>query len=277
MSQAEMARNRPGAGATTRLNQHMPFCFIMSEAMIKRLLIFGLGTACLLLAEEPPRQKVQISKTERIAFQPGGILRMKNSIGELTVEGWDRTDVEITTVKSTKVDYPSQEREQAVQKLDRIQIATQRNGDDLVITTSFPGGRVLPRFLGGPAAFDLDYRIKVPASTRLVVEHDVGEVHVDNLTSDIEVALHEGEITLHLPEQGQYTTSAKSNFGNVFSDYPGQEKRRFWLIGHRIEQQEPQTAHKLHLRVGYGDIIILKTRIPKMPGPVHPTPKQDGA
>ncbi len=247
--------------------------------MTHKLLIVGLGATCLLLAEEPPRQKVQISKTERIPFQAGGVLRMKNSIGELTVEGWDRTDVELTTVKSTKVDYPSQEHEKAVQELDRIHITAQRNGEELVITSDFPGGRILPRFLGGPNGFDLDYRIKVPANTRLVADHDVGEVHVDNLTNDIQIALHEGEITLHLPQEGQYTTNAKSKFGSVFSDYPGLEKRRFWLVGHRIEHQQPQTAHRLNLRVGYGDIIILKTRIPKMPVPVPAagSVKQSGA
>lgn len=245
--------------------------------MIQRLVVIGLSVSCLLLAEGPPRQKVQISRTERIDFRAGGVLRIKNSIGELTVEGWDRTDVEITTVKSTKVDYSTQERDKAVQELNRIHVTAQRDGDELVITTDFPGGRVLPRFLGGPAGFDLEYRIKVPASTRLIADHDVGEVHVDNLTGDIQVALHEGEITLHLPQEGQYTTDAKSNFGGVFSDYPGQEKRRFWLLGHRMVKQDSPAAHKLNLRVGYGDIIILKTRIPKTPGPANATPKQDAA
>ena len=241
--------------------------------MSSRIAVIALGLSSLLLAEDSARQKVQISKTEHFDFRPGGVLRLKNSIGELTVEGWDHNDVEITTVKSTKMEYTPQEREKAVQELDRVQVTAQRDGDELVITTGFPRSWC-PL---GAASFYLDYRIKVPASTRLIADHNAGEVHVDNLRGDIQVALRQGEITLHLPQDGKYTTDAKSNFGSVFSDFPGQEKRRFWLVGHRIEKDVSPGAHALNLRVGCGDIIILKTRIPKMPGPSSPAPKQDGA
>lgn len=244
--------------------------------MIQKLATIAFGVSCLVLADGQPRERVQVSKTEHIDFPAGGILRLKNSVGELTVEGWDRPDVEITTVKSTKVEYPPQEREKAVQELDRVHVTAQHNGDELVITTDFPGNRALMCLSGG-ASFYLDYRIKVPVSTRLIAEHDVGEVHVVDLTGDIQVAVSHGEITLGLPEAGRYDINAKSNFGSVVSDFPGQEKRRFWLIGHRIEKEDSQAAHKLNLKVGYGDIIILKTRVPKMPGPLSPTRKQEGA
>lgn len=244
-------------------------------SMTQRVAIVGLGVSCLLFADDQLRQKVQIAKTERIDFRGGGVLRLKHSIGELTVEGWDRSDVEITTVKSTKVEYRAQEREKAVQKLDRVHIAAQRNGDELVITTNFPRHRNFPWLLGS-ASFDLDYRIKVPANTRLIANHDAGEVHVENLTGDIQVALRLGEITLGLPEEGRYAANAKSDFGSVVSDFPGVEKRRIWLIGHRIENEATAPAHKLNLSVGYGDILIFKTRIPKMPPPLTSGPKQNG-
>ncbi len=254
---------------------------IMSEKgqrlrMLRRLVLAGLGVSCLLLAEESPRQKVQVSKTEHIDFQVGGVLRLNSSVGELTVEGWDRTDVEITTIKSTKGEYLPNERENAVKELDRIQVAHQRDDGELVISTSYPGGHALGCLMGASDGFDVEYRIKVPFTTRLIAHHGVGEVHVDNLASDIEASACQGEITLHLPQDGHYSTDAKSKFGVVFSDYPGLEKRRFWLLGHRVEKQDSQTAHKLNLRIGYGDIIILKTRIPQAPGPLTSAPKQSG-
>jgi hypothetical protein len=250
-----------------------------TKRMIQALAIIGLGVSRLLLADDEPLQKVQISKTEHIEFPSGGVIRLMNSIGDLTVEGWNRSDVEITTVKSTKGAYPAGEREKVSLELQRVRVAAERNGDELVITTDFPRHRRFPPsfpFLVGATSFDLEYHIRVPHDVRLVVDHDVGEVHVDNLTGDIDATLLQGEIMLHLPEEGRYTVNAKSDFGSVRSDFPGQEKRRLWLMGHRILSEDSPTTHKLNLRVGFGDIIILKARVPKPPEPLTPTPKPDG-
>jgi hypothetical protein len=81
----------------------------------------------------------------------------------------------------------------------------------------------------------------------------------------IEVALRRGEIFLHLPDAGLYHTSAKCDLGAVNSDYAGQEKPLRWRVGHRIETSDPKAPHKLNLNVKYGDIVILKTRLPKPP------------
>jgi hypothetical protein len=62
----------------------------------------------------------------------------------------------------------------------------------------------------------------------------------------------------------------------VKSDFPGQEKRRRWIIGHRIVNEDSVATHKLNLKVGFGDIIILKTRVPKAPDPLTRAPKSDG-
>jgi hypothetical protein len=62
----------------------------------------------------------------------------------------------------------------------------------------------------------------------------------------------------------------------VKSDFQGQEKRRLWLIGHRIVHENSPAAHTLNLKVGFGDIIILKTQIPKPPEPLTTAAKSDG-
>jgi hypothetical protein len=227
------------------------------------------GMSCLLLADDEFRQTVQIAKTKHVDFPSGGTVRMKNSTGELTVQGWDQPAVEITTVKSTKAAYASAEREKASHDLDRVQIAVERRGDELVITTDFPRHRGLPPSFpfGGAIKFNLEYHIKVPRNTRLVVDHDIGDVHFDGLTSDIHATTLRGGITLHLPEGGQYAIDAKSDFGSVISDFPGSTKRRFWLVGHQFIHTS-QAPHKLYLRDGFGDIIIFKSRKPRTPPPL---------
>jgi hypothetical protein len=236
--------------------------------MVRTLAVI-FGMSCLVLADDEFRQKVRLARTEHVDLPAGGTVRLKNSTGELTIEAWDQPGVEITTIKSTKAEYASAQREKASRDLDRVQIAVERQGDELVITTDFPRHRGFPPSspLGGATNFGLEYHIKVPRDARVVVDHDVGEVHVDGVTGDIHATALQGSITLHLLEGSQYAIDAKSDFGSVTSDFPGNTKRRFWLVGHQFIQNS-QAPHKLYLRDGFGDIIILKIRRPPTPLPV---------
>ena len=242
--------------------------------MMRVLAIIGAGAGCLLLAADDSAQKVQVSNTERIEFPPSGTLRLTNSIGAVTVEAWDRPEVEITTIKSTKPGYDARNRDRAARELDAVHVKTERRGNELVVTTDYPGRQTA--YLTGQAGFSLEYHIKAPSAVRLVVNHNIGEVNVDGLTGDIEVTLHQGEVMLHLPADGKYDIKAKCAIGNVNSDFPGQEKRRGWLFGHRTINGTSTAAHKLNLKVGDGDIVIVRTRIPKPPGPLIPAQKTDG-
>lgn len=253
---------------------------------IRILAAIGLATGCLLLAadqrkQDEPKQKVQVSKTEIIGFPSGGTLRFRNSVGVLTVEAWDRIDVEMTTIKSTRVDVDPHDRDKALRELERVKVATDRHSDELVITTTFPGHRPFrdPYPLTGNISFDLEYHIKAPANAKIIADHTLGEVNIDGLAGDIQVNLAQGEILLHLPEEEKYAIDAKSACGSVNSDFSESDKRTGWFWGHRSELRngaENSAAHKLNLKVGFGDIVILKTRVPKSPDPVTPAPKADG-
>jgi Putative adhesin len=223
-----------------------------------RILTLLLGVSCLLLADEQSRQKVQVTNTQHLDLPPSGTVTFKNSTGELTIEGWDQPGVEITTVKSTKAAYSSAEREKGSRELEKVQVAAERHGDEVVITTTSPhhGFPV-------PTDVDLDYRVKVPRAARLVVKHGAGEVHFDDVTGDIHATASKGAITLHVPAGDQYAIDAKSRIGSVTSDFPGSMERR-WLVGHQFVQTS-QAPHKLYLRTGFGDVIILKIQKPEAP------------
>jgi hypothetical protein len=235
--------------------------------MMRQLAVIGFGAACLLLGADQATQKAQVSNTERIDFPPGGTLRLDNSIGMLTVEAWDRPDVEITTIKSTKDEDAPRERA----ALDKVHVEAAHRGDELIIT-SFPSHR-FRHPVAREGDFDLEYRIKGPANARVIVNHHVGEVNIAGLVGDIDVTLVEGQINLSLPEGGRYAIHAKSASGNVYSDFSGTEKRRWWLIGHRIVTEGSAGLHKLNLKVGFGDIVILKTPVPKTPASPIPALK----
>jgi hypothetical protein len=235
----------------------------MSTRPTTTLLLAALaGFSGLLFADDPATQKIQVTHTETVPFPSAGRLRLKNSIGELTIQGWDRPDVEITTIKSTALAIAPAKRDKATRELDKVRIAAATQGEDLVIATEFPRHRGwLPTWRRHPNTdFDLEYRIMVPRNARIDVDHVRGEVHVDNLTSDVRVTDGNGTITLQVPADGQYDVDARSKLGAVDSDLPGHENRAHWF-GHGFVQATP-AAHKLYLRVGFGDIVILKMQKP---------------
>jgi hypothetical protein len=231
---------------------------------MKRTLMLEFGVSCVLFAGDEPKQKIQVVHTEHADFPSGGLLRLKNSNGELRVEGWDRPDVEITTIKSTKSGYAAQDRERVSRELDKVRVSMEHQGEGLVVMTDFQRHRGLPPVSLWPAGdLDLEYHIKAPHNAKLAVDHGAGEVYVENLASDIHVTVMNGGITLLLPQEGAYNIDAKSALGGVTSDFPGSEKRRPWLLGHRFVRQTAASP-TLYLRAGIGDITILKIQQPRL-------------
>lgn len=225
--------------------------------MTLRKPVVAFGTVCAMAFASGglDRIRVEVRNTQHVDFQPDGAVVLKNSIGELRVDAWDQPNVEITTIKSTKGDYGAEGHEQAIHELDRVRVSTERRGAELEIKSDYPRG-----FFG--TSFDLEYDIKVPRKTRLTVDHHGGEVHVDGVLGDLQVAVARGEITVHLPEKGSYAIDAKSDFGTVFSDFPGRERRVPWLSGQKMNEPASNGSQNLHLRIGYGDILILRERVP---------------
>lgn len=239
------------------------------RSAVVTFLAFGMGASFLLAASDAPDQQVQATHTERMDFPSGGTLRMLKSTGDLTIEGWDRSDMEITTVKLTK-SYHSGDRKAAEKSLDRIRLVTARKGNDLTITTEFPK-HVLPmRLVRGVSAFELQYVIKVPRHTRVIVEHDSGNVYVDDIAGDVHVTDGSGQIMMHVPQDGHYAIDAKTNLGAVDSDFAGPEHGAWFDLGHSfVSEGSPATAQKLYARMGVGDISIMKMRQPAPPVPLN--------
>ena len=235
-----------------------------------KLALIGLCVACLLLGDDEARQKVQVSKTEKMDFPVNGTLRLQNSTGELTIEGWDQPGVQITTTKSSKEEYLAKDRDKATKELDRVQVSAKQNGNELVITTEYPRHRAFPYVtpLQTVTNFDLEYVIKVPRNAKLIVKHEDGDVHVDDVTGNIQATARQGLISLRLEGDTPPAIDAKSYIGTVNSDFGGKEKLQPLHFGHSFAEGAVTAPQNLHLKITFGDIVILKAHEPKRPGPV---------
>jgi hypothetical protein len=209
---------------------------------------------------------VEVTKTEHMDFSSGGLLRLNNVIGDLTIEPWDQPGLELTTTKTTLDEYDAANRQKGVEILDNAHLTSERHGDELVLTNDFPRYGDLKPPLPGSPRLTQDMHIFVPRNARLEI-HGSGQIYINEIAGNIQAEISHGTIVLHLPEQGHYDIDARSKLGTVNSDFPGQEKRSLWLVGHRFMDQPAAGAQKLYLRTGYGDVILLKIRQPQAPPP----------
>lgn len=223
-----------------------------------RLAVLAMGIGGMLLADEPGSR---ITTTQHLTLPAGGAVHVTKWSGEVEVEAWDQPDVELTAVIAT----PPGEDEYSKPRLQLTHIAMTRHGNELVIATTKGHGA------GHPA---VDYKIRAPRNARLVVDRGSGEVHMTGLSGDIRAAVRRGEIVLLLPQDAHYAIDAKSDMGNVVSDFAGPagaaSRRHPWIFGHGFTAAaQGPAAHTLYLRAGFGDLLILKDIHPVRPGPLN--------
>jgi hypothetical protein len=235
---------------------------------MRRLALAGLSVSCVLLAVDGPGQqeKIQQAKTEQMDFPSGGLLRLNHSVGNLTIEGLDRPGIAITITKTTKEEYDSAARQKGIKELDQVGMGSERYGNELALNFAFPEYGHFSPPLARRIRFDLECHIYVPRSARLAIDHGEGNIYIEDVTGDIDAAVDKGTILVRLPEQGRHDIDARSKWGSITSDFSGQGRKAWWQVGHQFAGHAEDGAQKLHLRAGYGDIIILKERVPKEAG-----------
>jgi hypothetical protein len=219
---------------------------------------------CLPMAAKAPKTAIPVVTDERVQFAPGGVVEVAGPVGELNVEGWDGPDVEITVTRSTyRTDTP-QNREAATRQLTSIKVTTERkSATDLSIRTAFPARGFWARLAHRHINVQMDYRIRVPHDSKLVLRQGSGGVLVYDVAGDIDASVGKGDIVLQLPAAGSYSFDAQCRVGGVYSDFPGSYHTEH-AVSERFAQGAAGQTKQVHLRVGIGGISIQKTAISTM-------------
>jgi hypothetical protein len=221
------------------------------------LSVLGMGVP--LFGDEVTKQPLEVTSRERVSFAPGGTIRLNDSVGYLTVEGWDQPEVEITVTTSIERDYKPKHQAQAAQRLEGVRIVAERRSDtELAISTTLPSkGDFSPLPSKATGGVTVEYQIHAPRESRLVIHHGGGYVFVGDMTGEIEATSRHGDIMLMLPGPGPYSIDAKSKFGYVSSDFSGDSLSQY-LVGHRFASVNPPPSRRIHLRVAFGGITIVR-------------------
>jgi hypothetical protein len=220
--------------------------------------------------ETEKRKKAEITTREIFAFPSGGTLILNQSFGEVYVEGWDQTDIELTTIRSSKKAYKEAEIARAYEELERIAINPVKEKDRFTISTEVERNR----FGRGPGNVQVVYRIKVPFHCNLQIHHEIGQVKVKGVAGHMDVTTRVGEIQLRLPTDAPYAVDARSRAGEVNSEISEWKEPRA-TAGEPLPAAPPGDVRKLHLRIGVGSIKIKKQwRDKEVPRPARPVARR---
>jgi hypothetical protein len=215
-------------------------------------------------AEDLSRQIISLSETKTLdTAGPGAArsaLRFETSRGGVSVEGWDKPQVEITILKSSTGLFDPKQHEEATRLLNAAQVSAEPMNDAIVISTKIPEH--------DRKDVRIEYAIKAPRGMKIEVgNHAEGDLSFTGMSGDIEATTRHGQITLDLPGNERYTIDAHTRYGDVYSDFQGQDRRRRLFHHDFTAGASSETAtggttagaeHKLLLRAEIGDIVILK-------------------
>jgi hypothetical protein len=223
----------------------------MRKRMFLQGLALAISVAIPLAAGDLSSQIVTVTETKTLDAAPAGTLHLENSRGAVNIEGWDQPRVEITVIKSTTGLFHAPDA--ARHLLEHAQIKSDRNGDEILIST------LVPRHDRGE--LEIQYSIKAPRESKIVIDRGNGSVYVMGMAGDMQANMGQGQITLTLPENAEYAIDARAKAGEVYSDSDGDsggKNQRHHLLGHGFTKGPATSAHKLYLRVCFGDIVITK-------------------
>src|SRR5262249_28248046 len=169
-------------------------------------------------AKEEPKAKVEIVDEQTIAFVPKGEIEFKGSYGEVRVDGWDRSEVAITVRKALRTDNTPADLAKKQARLKEIKVTTNRPAPDKLSISS----RVPSAWFRG--SVQLVYEIRVPKESDLRVKLSAGEISCSNVSGELNITEHFGEISVALPDS-DHAIDAKARIGDVSSQFPVKARR----------------------------------------------------
>jgi len=215
----------------------------------------AVAMAAPLFGEVGNKKLIGITSTRQAPFQSGGTIRIDHSYGELSVESWEQPTVELTVVKTPNALYGAKDQAEAAKIADNINVTFDRRSDsEIEISTAVAHFSRWTHPFGPKGGVALEYRLRVPRNSKLVIHHESGTVMVSGVVGDIEAAGHAGDIALLLPESEKYGIDAKSKFGTVWCDFDGDFQHGWTGSEYLLKAAAP--AHQIVLRMGRGGIEI---------------------
>lgn len=166
------------------------------------------------------------------------------TVGELNIEGTDGDQVVVKLLVHCK-----HNNDRCEELADELRLDARTRGDRMDITVD------------GHSMFDTDDYwvegvIQVPARVSLDIEMPVGEVHITDVKSDVDLRLKVGEATVEMREEHVGRVSAGITIGEAAIDSRSGHEAVEGLFGRRVRWNEGRGPARVDVHVGVGEANV---------------------
>lgn len=189
--------------------------------------------ALLLVATAARAERVKERYEKTFPFQPGTRFQVLNTNGAVTLEAWDRNEIQVTAEKWAESRSPKV----AKKTLDRMRIDVRQTPGHFLVWTQMPDPGLMDWLQGKSASVGATYRIRVPRQAAIAAESSNGDITLagtrgeailENVNGAISVNAAQGKLSLitvngnikvRVPAGSRMTLDASAPNGTVRSDF----------------------------------------------------------
>ncbi|MCI4398177.1 MAG: hypothetical protein JHC34_04985 [Acidobacteria bacterium] len=168
------------------------------------------GMFLALAAFQSPAQAAQATETIQKSFPlaQGGSFSIDNVNGAITVQVWDKNELQVTAVKTVKASSESQAKEE----LAKLKVIFDASEKSVKITTDYPKESFWSfGWLGGGTSRNVTFTVLAPKGAKMDLQSVNGSVDVGAPGSDVTAETVNGAVTIH----GAAILSATSVNGKI--------------------------------------------------------------
>jgi hypothetical protein len=180
---------------------------------------------------------------------PRGTLFIDTRIGDVKVEGWKESGVEIQAEKVVRAGSEAKAR----RLFGQMRIELRENGEEVFLRTIYPPRRPW-RLFRGATKLSTNFRIRMPRQANLTLRCIDGDVTIRGVGGQQDVRVSYGNVEVTVPSVDRLRLlSARSFLGYAQSDLEGENGAGF---GRRVSFWNPQGEQEIRVRVLMGGVYV---------------------
>jgi|GEM_PF-1678672 len=148
----------------------------------------------------------KVNKTFKVS--KGQVLEIDNKFGEVNISSWDQQEVQL----DIEIIVDQKNEDKAQKTLDRIEIEIKESSDLISISTSLGKDKNKSMNIDEKNKMEINYTVKMPATMKLDLENQFGNITIDKLTEMAKIEVQFGSAKIGS------LSSAKNELTFKFSD-----------------------------------------------------------
>ncbi|MFB3923680.1 MAG: hypothetical protein ACE145_18295 [Terriglobia bacterium] len=227
-------------------NNQSAFCF--SSFILHTSTFLAVVCALAFPAAIRAEEYRQISHFKSTLFWRG-TLYVDTRIGDVKIEGWDKSDVEIEAEKVVQAGSPKG----AQKSFEQIKIQMSENGEELMLRAIFPPRRPW-RLFRGATKLSVNFLVRMPRQARLALKCVDGDIRVRGISGNQTIRVSYGDVEVTVPSLGRlHSLDARSFLGYVQSDLHGEDSAGW---GRQVSYFNHAGEQDIHVRVRLGGVYV---------------------